>query len=346
MAGWVVADDWKRGSDRGGHVSERAPLQPSVSLILSYFGPWPPYVDLWLRSCEGNPDISWLVVSDHYLPTEPPSNVRSVRTTLPALRDRISDAVGMRVHLPYPYKLCDFKPAYGHVFADEIRGFDFWGHCDADLLFGHLRAFLHDKILQSFNKVLIRGSLALYRNNDEANSYYRLFAPGLDYRKVFTDPRTHLGFDEFPGIARMLHHHSIPFFHEEIIADIRSSSYDLRMSKCRNYRYQAFAWEAGEVWHYYWDGERVRRQSFALIHLQKRRMRPPPPDLKDAPGWYILPDRFIPKTDEPRDPADLRRLNPKAPWRDLTWQILRPYRKLRRLARERALLHAARRERG
>jgi hypothetical protein len=272
---------------------------------------------------------------------EPPPNVRLLRSTFDALRSRVEDALGTRVCLPRPYKLCDLHPAFGHIFADELRGFDFWGHCDFDVLFGQLAGHLAPEVFARFDKVLIRGWLAFYRNCAEANAYYRLQAPGLDYRRVFADPRNSF-FDEFPGMARILDHHAIPYFHEEIAADIDHHRYDLRMTKCRNYPYQAFAWEEGEVWQYYWDGARVRRQSFAVIHLQKRLMRGGHgPALQDAPGWYILPDRFVPKTADPRGPDDLRRLNPRAPLRDLRRQMLRPYRKAQRLVRERAMLRAA-----
>lgn len=324
----------------GAESTSRRTGNPSIVLILPYFGSWPSYMDLWLRSCLENHNVNWLVISDCDLPSEPPPNLRHVRSTLSALADRISDVVGMRVCLPRPYKLCDFKPAFGDIFADEIRGFDFWGHCDADLLFGSLRSFLSCEIFSRFDKVLIRGWLAFYRNCAEANAFYRLTAPGIDYRQAFTDPRSVL-FDEFPGMARILEHHAIPYFHDEIGADIDPFHHDLRMMQCRNYRHQAFAWEHGEVWQYYWDGQAVRRRSFPLIHMQKRRMLVPDPDLQSAPGWYILPDKFVPKVADPYSPQDLRRLNPRAPLRDLTRQVLRPYRRLQRLARERSQLHAA-----
>lgn len=51
-------------------------MRPSILLILPYFGRWPSYMDLWLRSCGANPDVDWLVVSDRDLPGERPPNVR------------------------------------------------------------------------------------------------------------------------------------------------------------------------------------------------------------------------------------------------------------------------------
>ena len=32
--------------------------------------------------------------------------------------------------------MCDYKVAYGEMFQDYIKEYDFWGHCDMDMIFG------------------------------------------------------------------------------------------------------------------------------------------------------------------------------------------------------------------
>ena len=41
-------------------------------------------------------------------------------------------------------KLCDYKPAYGLIFEDELIGYDYWGFCDTDILLGDIYQFLED----------------------------------------------------------------------------------------------------------------------------------------------------------------------------------------------------------
>ena len=42
-----------------------------------------------------------------------------------------------------PYKLCDYKPVYGLIFDEDLQDYDFWGHCDVDLIFGDIRKFIN-----------------------------------------------------------------------------------------------------------------------------------------------------------------------------------------------------------
>ena len=36
----------------------------------------------------------------------------------------------------------DLRPAYGVLFEEYLDGYDFWGHCDLDVLFGRIRDHL------------------------------------------------------------------------------------------------------------------------------------------------------------------------------------------------------------
>jgi hypothetical protein len=96
---------------------------------------------------------------------------------------------------PPAYKLCDFRPAYGDLFADDIDE-PFWGHCDIDVIWGRLDAFLPAAMFE--NDIIsghangLCGTFALYRNCSRINSLYRSM-PGLG--DVFTSCK-HFAFDE------------------------------------------------------------------------------------------------------------------------------------------------------
>lgn len=52
------------------------------------------------------------------------------------------------VAIEHRYKLCDFRPAFGHIFKEYIDGYDFGGYADSgDTLYGDLRALMLDYIL-------------------------------------------------------------------------------------------------------------------------------------------------------------------------------------------------------
>lgn len=103
----------------------------------------------------------------------------------------------LKVNIDYPYKLCDIKPAYGFIFSDIIKGYDFWGHGDIDVVYGDIRSFMTKEILQNYDIIssrhdYITGTFCLFRNSKEMNT---LFKKSKDYKMVFSD-NTHYCFDE------------------------------------------------------------------------------------------------------------------------------------------------------
>ena len=101
---------------------------PTVLLIIAYFGVLPACASLFFRSCAENPSINWLLVTDQRVEGHlVPDNVTVRQTTMAALRSSINRIMGMKTALRTPYKLIDFKPAYGVIFADDVAGFDWWG---------------------------------------------------------------------------------------------------------------------------------------------------------------------------------------------------------------------------
>ena len=67
------------------------------------------------------------------------------------------------ITLHTPYKLCDYKPAYGEIFAPELSGYDFWGYGDMDLVFGDLRAYFTEDKLRKYDKFYACPSTATRR---------------------------------------------------------------------------------------------------------------------------------------------------------------------------------------
>jgi hypothetical protein len=100
----------------------------------------------------------------------------------------------MEVSLPYPFKVCDFRPAFGTILADHLHGFDYWGWGDSDVLYGDVRNCLGAVGFERYDIVSVRsefmaGELSLLRNTSNVNS---LFLNSRDYRRVFTSDQ---GFD-------------------------------------------------------------------------------------------------------------------------------------------------------
>ena len=112
-----------------------------IAVISVYFGKWVPYHKLWLKSCECNPEIDFFVIGDQKM-DDLPNNVHIINISLNEIRALASQKLGRDISLKTPYKLCDYKPMYGLIFEEYLQGYDYWGHCDMDMIFGNISKFL------------------------------------------------------------------------------------------------------------------------------------------------------------------------------------------------------------
>jgi hypothetical protein len=68
--------------------------------------------------------------------------------------------------------------AIGIVFNDYLNDFDFWGHCDVDIIWGDIRKYTTEKILHKYDifstrKGTISGHFSLFRNTLSINQLCR-----------------------------------------------------------------------------------------------------------------------------------------------------------------------------
>lgn len=170
----------------------------SIAVLTCWYGAYPWYFPYFIHSCSFNPTIDFVIITENIETiTNKPQNVKIIYKTLNEIKATASKKLGFAVNIDYPYKLCDFKPAYGFLFGEIIEGYDFWGHGDLDVVYGNIRTFMTDEILKNFDIVssrhdYITGTFCLYRNNKMANE---LFMQSRDYKKVFSSPQ-HFCFDE------------------------------------------------------------------------------------------------------------------------------------------------------
>ena len=305
---------------------------PSIRLVVPYFGERPPYFPLVLRSMAANPDVSWLLLTDHPV-TDAPPNVAVQLFEFEELAGRIRRFFDVDISLDSPYKLCDFRPAFGEIFAEELAGYDFWGHSDLDLIFGRVRDHLPAAAFEA-DKILFNGSFSLYRNTPEAVMWYRHEVGRVSYRDAFTTPDA-MHFDEWAGMYYIVEDLGVPVWQEDVIFDISFHRYRTRAEAAEGRGPRRYAWEAGEVCEYRLERGRVVRRTALLAHLQKRELRAPPADVLAADRYWILPNGF----------AVQRRVTPwsvRAAWLPLGHELVPFYaRRLQRWHRRRAMRREA-----
>lgn len=308
-----------------------------IVLINCYFGAFPSYFPLFLKSCQQNDTVDFLIFTDNQY-DRLPKNVKLIPATFGEIRNRIQAKFDFEIVLDQPYKLCDYKPSYGSVFEEYIRGYDFWGYCDLDLIFGDLRKYLTEEKLEQYEKLYQLGHLTLYRNTSENNQRFML-DNALSYKDAFTTKIITV-FDEEKGIQKIYSSHNIPVYLGRDYADITPKHFQFRLSDAfievpiakNNYKYQVFAYEKGHVYRYYAEKGTILRDEFAYIHIQKRRM------MLDGENecYYITNRGFVPKKSHEDVTIQLiKKLNPYEPLKEMKaaihyilWRIKRKIRKI------------------
>lgn len=148
----------------------------SIVFIIPYIGKWPLWFDAFLLSTRRNETINWLFITDCAIPKEYPENVRFIPSTLQMLNNEINITLDAQVPLT-SRKLCDIRPAYGKLFQEHIKSFDFWGFCDVDIIWGDVRNFITDEMLANYDiissrKEAISGHFTIFRNTESINDFY------------------------------------------------------------------------------------------------------------------------------------------------------------------------------
>lgn len=137
-----------------------------IIVILPYFGKLPNYFDFFLESCKNNTTIDFLIVTDNVIKSDSP-NINVVNFSFDDFKDNVQNKFHYKISLERPYKLCDYRLYYGHIFSEYIKGYDFWGFCDCDLIFGNIRNFITNEILEKYSYILALGHFHLSKVNDD-----------------------------------------------------------------------------------------------------------------------------------------------------------------------------------
>ena len=191
----------------------------SICYIIPYFGHLPVNFNLWLISCKVNSTVNWLIYTDDKTSYDYPENVKVKYCEYADILDRFKKHFDFDVLIDRPWRLSLFKPAYGEIFQEDIEKYDFWGYCDVDLMWGNIRKFYTDDVLNKYERVGYLGHSTLYKNTSENNSRYRTIVPEcINYIEVFSG-KSNYSFDE-NGMDQIFQYLNVPYFKEVVFAHV------------------------------------------------------------------------------------------------------------------------------
>ena len=306
----------------------------SVAIILPYYGKFPNYFPLWLKSAGANPSFTFMIFTDIDMSRyNVPPNVHVHTMSLEDVRTRAAQHLAFAPLLNTPYKLCDYRIMYGLIFEDYIAGYDFWGFCDCDLIFGDMSKFITDYLLDKYSRLYHLGHIQLFRNTDKINHFalHKLSGWNISYEDVFKSsiniaydesPLTENLFDQFAGCGNSAQYDRAVFadvdaWHKNFI---RTQYYIL----CE--RIPAFRWTHGKLYGLALDGDPECEQEYLYVHFQKRQMKFTP-GLENADSFMAIPNEFVSDHELTQKEIDTS----FAPDPDYTREVNAKYRKNRTL---------------
>lgn len=258
--------------------------------ILPYFGKFNNYFQLFLNSFSFNSSYDLFIFTDCGENYNYPSNVKVIKTTLFEVKTIAEQKLGFKVCLDNPYKLCDFKPAYGLLFEEYISGYEYWGHCDCDILFGNLEKFLTPLLEQGYDKLFAAGHMTIYKNTYNNNRRFMSEHKGIAiYKEAFSTPDIYV-FDEDCQAKRNNDNnvHSIfiesdaKIFDRDLSMNVSPSSIEfvrseyvpeLRRFVKQPYTKKRYYFTNGNIFSLSVSGEQLIREDYLYMHFQSRTIR-------------------------------------------------------------------------
>lgn len=266
----------------------------SIGIILPYYGEFHNYFQMLINSMSMNNTIDFLIVTDIENNFKHGENVKFISMTLEDIRKRASKRFNMKCQLSKPYKLCDYKPAYGLIFEDLLAGYEFWGYCDPDCIYGNIRKFITENILEKYDRIMNLGHFTLYRNVHEVNAAFMdLTMPAYSYKEAFRTIGT-VGFDERGSICCVYSKSNKKQYTDySIIEDIAPGN--VRFAS-HNYTIMTpfiFKYDKGNLFVICKNDNSFELKETMYVHLQKRKMGLDK-SILNKDRYYIVPNSFLP----------------------------------------------------
>lgn len=275
--------------------------QFKIALIYPFFGCKNSLFDLWLKTCQYNEEITFLIFTDQII--DLPSSVTNIKVrymSFEYFRKLLQDKFSFDIQLVTPYKICDFRPAFGDVFFEELCDYTHWGYGDTDVILGDMSRFLTNQVLEEYDKLFWCGHLCIYKNNEKMRCLYKSrIGDEYPYINIFSDPKNCI-FDEWwgrIGIDEIASKNNCSVYKKICFADIKrmykhsAFDFDFEIALCDDStpkHIDYFGWEGGKLYGYYYLNGSIHKTEFLYAHFQKRFF-----DVKvlsDVPKFYIVPN--------------------------------------------------------
>ncbi|MBE7084583.1 MAG: hypothetical protein E7368_00830 [Clostridiales bacterium] len=225
--------------------------------------------------------MDFFIFSDDTPLDIPAENIKWIPFTLKDFNNLAVQKLGIDFTITKPYKLCDFKPMYGVIFEDYLKGYEYWAFGDLDVVYGKITEYLERIKYHKYYKINHAGHFCFIKNIPDATELFKTHtSDSRNYYDILEG--TNAAFDEYDLMfkTRAL---KIPFYDGTFAADIINEKgmqcVNNKLMKQlfkqkntfplpKNYHYQLFVTENGRIYRYYRRGFKVKRDEFCYIHYR------------------------------------------------------------------------------
>lgn len=276
-----------------------------LAFFVLYFGKLPKYFEYFIHSCGFNQNYDFIIYTDKKVEKfKEFLNIKFIQISFKDMTDRIQSKLNSDFPILTPHKLCDYKPMYGYIFEDQIVDYEYWGHCDIDIILGDLEKFLKKILNENYSKYFTLGHFTIYRNEKRTNRIFKWQNENinLSYTKALEKEETQLfdeGFVWKNNINSIFLKNNLKIFSEQFAADIYpksgrfklvNSNFEVSKENIIKYKRLLFIYDNGKVLMYFKKNNKIKYKEYMYIHLQKRYMKT---KTKNFDYYKIIPNHFL-----------------------------------------------------
>ncbi|ORI85241.1 DUF6625 family protein [Leuconostoc lactis] len=265
--------------------------------IIPHFGKFNNYFQLFLNSVENNPDYNWLIFTDDRENYDFPENVEVHYMEFTEFKMLVQSKFDFKVSIEYPYRIADFRPAFGYIFSEYITNFKFWGYSDSDIIVGQLSHFWNDETL---DKIGMLGHATLIRNEKRFREAFKEPINGIEvYKIVFSENKNHSFDEEFNSSINNIFlnkNYKVDFTEYQANTYTKSSNLFLTFFNFEAKRYNIkkeknlFIYRDGKIINVrLGKGNEIIETEYLYIHFQSRKMKQ---RVNNYEYYKIIPNSF------------------------------------------------------
>lgn len=258
------------------------PTNTRIVILIPFFGNLncKGYFQKYLDSVKKNTNLTIMLWTDDRTNYKYPRNVKVCYTSFEEFKTKVQECFDFKIVLDKGYKICDFRPAFGQIFYEDIKEYEWFGWSDIDLIWGNSYNFISDDMLDNYEQIYSRGSLTLIRNSEKMRRLYldeNNICGEKRYLEVFTSHR-HYAFDEWGkdgGYIDIVRRNGIKLYdaidHADIAKVNKFSDYHFEVyHEDKRNKVSAFVCRDDGLYRIWYDGKRYVEKEYLYVHFQKR----------------------------------------------------------------------------